>query len=92
MLKILYSTGIRVGELVNIKVNDIDFYDCSIKIFGKGAKERIVFFSADILNSINHYLKTGRIAILKNKQSEFLFINKNTIITYVMQYTIIVIK
>lgn len=77
MLKILYSTGIRVGELVNIKVNDIDFYDCSIKIFGKGAKERIVFFSADILNSINHYLKAGRIAILKNKQSEFLFINKN---------------
>lgn len=77
MLETLYTTGIRVGELVNIKINDIDFYNCSIKILGKGSKERIVFFSNDILNSINHYMRNGRLNILKKRQSNYLFINKN---------------
>ena len=41
-LELLYSSGIRVGELVSIKLKDVDWQNCVIKIFGKGAKERIV--------------------------------------------------
>ena len=44
ILEVLYATGMRVGELEFIKITDINFYDNSIKILGKGNKERIVYF------------------------------------------------
>ena len=44
ILELLYATGMRVGELVNIKLNDIDLKEKYIKILGKGNKERIVYF------------------------------------------------
>lgn len=55
ILELLYSTGIRVSELVNIKLNDIS--GKTIKIVGKGNKERIVYFGDRCLNLINLYLK-----------------------------------
>ena len=56
ILEMLYSTGIRVSELVNIKLKDIDFTNRSIRITGKGNKERIVYFGHICLNLINRYL------------------------------------
>ena len=56
ILEIIYSTGIRVSELVNIKLNDISLGNKQIKILGKGNKERIVFFGSKCLNLINLYL------------------------------------
>ena len=53
ILEMLYATGIRVHELVTIKVKDIDFHNQTIKILGKGSKERIVVFCHicnDVLN------------------------------------------
>ena len=44
IVKLLYTTGIRVGELVKIKIQDIDIDNCTIRVFGKGSKEREVFF------------------------------------------------
>ena len=58
ILELLYSTGIRVSELVNIKLKDININDRSIKITGKGNKERIVYFGTICLNKINKYLHT----------------------------------
>ena len=54
IIRMLYSTGVRVSELVNIKINDIDFNERTIKIFGKGSKERIVVFG----NNTKEVLKT----------------------------------
>ena len=45
IILLLYSTGIRVSELVNIKIKDIDLRDRSIRVYGKGGKEREVFFN-----------------------------------------------
>ena len=56
LLELLYSTGIRVGELVNIKVKDIDLRKREIRILGKGNKERIVLFGSKCLELINKYL------------------------------------
>lgn len=77
ILEMLYATGIRVSELVNIKTNDIDKYNNSIKILGKGSKERIVFYGSFCEDILELYLKEGRKKILKNKTNEYLFINKN---------------
>jgi integrase/recombinase XerC len=77
ILEMLLATGCRVSELVNIKINDIDFNNHEIKILGKGNKERIVFFGSYCLASLNAYLKTARITLLDSKTSEYLFINNN---------------
>lgn len=77
ILEMLYATGIRVSELVNIKINDINKYNSSIKILGKGSKERIVFYGSFCEDILDIYLKDGRKELLKNKQNDYLLINKN---------------
>lgn len=77
ILEILYGSGVRVSELVNIKIKDIDFSNKTILIFGKGSKERIVSFGEPALDSINLYIKEGRKIYLDNKQSEYLIVGKN---------------
>lgn len=56
IIELLFSTGIRVSELVNIKIQDIDFYNFEIFILGKGNKERIVPFGSYALNAIKLWL------------------------------------
>ena len=77
ILEMLYATGIRVSELTNIKLNNIDKYNNSIKILGKGSKERIVFYGSFCEDRLNLYLNEGRKLILKNKQCDYLLINKS---------------
>ena len=76
ILEMLYATGIRVGELVNIKLNDIDHYNKSIKILGKGRKERIVFYGSFCEDILELYLHSGRKDLLKSS-NDYLFLNKN---------------
>lgn len=59
ILELLYSTGIRVSELVNIKLNDIDVEGQEIKIKGKGKKDRIVFFGDYAKDALINYLNTS---------------------------------
>lgn len=75
ILELLYDTGIRVSELVNIKINDINFSEKSIRILGKGNKERIVLFGLYALDAINLYINNGRKKILKGKENDYLIIN-----------------
>lgn len=76
ILEMLYATGIRVGELVNIKIKDIDTYNKSIKILGKGRKERIVFYGSFCEDILDLYLHSGRQKLLKTP-NDYLFLNKN---------------
>lgn len=77
ILEMLYATGVRVGELVLIKIKDIDKYNNSIRILGKGFKERMVFYGSFCEDILDIYLNDGRLKLLKGKESEYLFINKN---------------
>ena len=77
ILEVLYGSGVRVSELVNIKIKDMDFNNKTILIFGKGSKERIVSFGEPALDSINTYLKEGRKEYLGNKTSEYLIVGMN---------------
>ena len=76
LLELLYATGVRVGELVNIKVKDIDFNSRSILILGKGNKERVVTYGDYCHDALKQYLDSGYL-LLNNKNSEYLFLNKN---------------
>ncbi len=69
IIELLYATGIRVSELRNIKINDIDFNNKSIKVFGKGSKERIVFFGDYAYEAIKLYLDNREL------KSEYLILN-----------------
>lgn len=75
ILELLLATGTRVSELANIKISDIDFKNNEIKIFGKGSKERVVFFGNHAREKMYYYLKDARPKLLDGKFSEFLFIN-----------------
>lgn len=75
ILELLYSTGIRVSELINIKVKDINFSDKKILILGKGSKERYVLYGKTLKELLNLYLKESRPKL--NKNSEYLILNKN---------------
>lgn len=75
IIEMLYATGVRVSELVNIKISNIDKYNDSIKITGKGDKQRIVYFGSFCKHSLDMYLSDGR-RELDKKGSEYLFLNK----------------
>lgn len=76
ILEMLYATGVRVGELVNIKVSDIDLGRKNIIILGKGNKERFVTYGEYCEDSLKEYLKDGRLS-LNTKDSDYLFLNNN---------------
>ena len=76
ILEMLYATGVRVSELVHIKVSDINFYDHTITILGKGRKMRMVFYGSYCEDILNIYLHDGYKKLNKKRQ-EFLFLNKN---------------
>lgn len=82
ILEILYGSGVRVSELVNIKLKDIDFSERSILIFGKGSKERIVYFGEYAKEMIKLYMNSGRIELLDDINSDYLIVgNKKSKLT-----------
>ena len=74
ILEMLYATGVRVGELVSIKVSDINFSSRTILILGKGNKERIVPYGDYCEEILKLYLKDGYLS-LNNQNSPYLFFN-----------------
>ena len=70
IIEMLYATGVRVSELVNIKLNDIDFNNKRIIVCGKGNKERIVYYGDYAEEVLNKYLKTH-----VRKNNNYLFLN-----------------
>lgn len=77
ILEILYGSGVRVSELVNIKLKDINLNNKSILIYGKGSKERIVSFGDYAYEMILKYINEGRVNLLGNIKSDYLIVGKN---------------
>lgn len=71
IIEVLYSTGVRVNELTSMKIEDVDFNSGSIKVHGKGNKEREVYMSS----TANFYLK--RYLELRTQESEYVWISNN---------------
>lgn len=74
MLELLYATGLRISELLDLKLNDVDMENCVVRCLGKGSKERIVPIGEYVLFYLTKYLEY-RPKLSKNKRSEYLFLN-----------------
>lgn len=74
ILELMYATGVRVSEVINIKVYDIDFYNNSIKVLGKGSKERIVYYNEVVGDLLSKYMSIYD--SLNKKNLEYLFLNQ----------------
>ncbi|HAX17347.1 MAG TPA: site-specific tyrosine recombinase XerD [Actinobacteria bacterium] len=81
MFELIYSSGLRVSEIVNLKLNDIDYENSMIRFVGKGNKERIVPIGKTSQKFLLSYIKTARPKIhplnVNKKTSEYIFLNKN---------------
>lgn len=69
LIEMFYSTGCRVSEMINVKISDIDFTNKTIRIMGKGSKERIVYFGDYASKYLDNYIS-------KVKCDKYLFTNK----------------
>ena len=76
MLELLYSSGLRVSELVRIKLGDIHFDAGFVRIMGKGAKERVVPVNTRALEKVKRYMEEERPETLKKRQSPYLFVTR----------------
>ncbi len=76
IIELLYATGVRVSELVNIKIKDINREEKLIKVLGKGNKERMVIYNSHTKKALDTYLKDGY-NYFNKKSSEYLILNKN---------------
>lgn len=77
IIELLYATGIRVSELANISLNDINISDCEIKVKGKGSKERIVYFGEYAKKYLDDYINNSRSVLKSAKSSDKLLLNKD---------------
>jgi len=77
MLEMMYATGMRVSELINVKVFDIDFESDLVRIIGKGSKERVVPLGDYAIYYIKKYYLEERSKFLIKGENDYLFLNNH---------------
>ena len=76
MIELAYSSGLRVSELVDLKLGNLHLNNGFIEIFGKGNKERIVPVGEEAIYLINKYLETARLLYVNNKSKDYVFLTR----------------
>ena len=77
ILELLYSTGLRISELINLKFDNIMIDESLIKVMGKGSKERIVPLNDITTDYLKRYIEEVRPSMLKGIQTDFVFLNNH---------------
>jgi len=76
MIELLYAAGLRVSELVNLKIQDANLEAGFVRVFGKGSKERVVPIGLYAKEKISLYLEASRPSLLKTLVSPYLFVGR----------------
>ena len=76
MIELAYSSGLRVSELVDLKIKNLHLNNGFIEIFGKGNKERIVPVGEEAIYLINKYLESARLLYVNNKSKDYVFLTR----------------
>jgi integrase/recombinase XerC len=76
ILELLYASGLRVSELVSLDIEQVNLHSNEIRVWGKGAKERVVLMGEPAANALRTYLSQGRPELLGEKKSRAIFINR----------------
>lgn len=75
MFETLYATGMRVSEIINIKVQDVNLENMTIRVEGKGKKQRIVILNETAVSSLENYMENARIQLM-DELTDYLFLNQ----------------
>ncbi|HEY3250622.1 MAG TPA: site-specific tyrosine recombinase XerD [Ignavibacteria bacterium] len=75
ILEVMYACGLRVSEIINLKIPNVLFNDEVVRVFGKGSKERVVPIGASALEWINIYFTKSRVNLSKPYSEDYLFLN-----------------
>ena len=73
MLEVLYATGLRVTELVSLTLDEVNLREGSLRVFGKGSKERLIPLGEEAIAWLEDYLKTARPLLLGGQPGDVLF-------------------
>ena len=76
MIELMYASGLRVSELINIQFSQLSLQQGVVRVMGKGSKERLVPFGEVALSAIERYVKTARVNYLGDLSSDYLFISR----------------
>ena len=76
IFELLYSSGLRISEAVELECRDVDFENSFISVVGKGDKERIAPINDEVKRLLQKYLKNSRGMILGGRESDYLFVSK----------------
>ncbi len=76
MLEVLYATGIRVSELIGLKLNEVNFEMGFVIVYGKGSKERIVPIGEQAQEKLKVYMQHSRLLLLKSREAKELFVTR----------------
>ncbi len=76
LLELLYASGLRVSELVNLDLDRVNLTTNEIRVWGKGAKERVVLIGAPAARALTDYIEHGRPLLLGGKPTRALFVNR----------------
>jgi len=74
MMSLLYATGIRVSELIGLRVSDLDGEEGTLRVVGKGNKQRLIPVGREALAAVEAYRREGRPPLLKGRTTPFLFV------------------
>jgi integrase/recombinase XerD len=91
LLEVVYATGLRVSELIGLKMFELSLTDGLVRVFGKGSKERLVPLGEVAIDWLNRWLADGRPALLKGRNSDYVFVTarKSAVMTRQMAWTLI---
>lgn len=73
MLELIYATGLRVSELVNLELSMLNLQQGLVRVIGKGDKERIVPMGEEAIDALQQFLKDGRVTLLNGVKSDAVF-------------------
>ena len=76
LLELLYASGMRVSELENLNIEQLNMETNEIRVWGKGSKERMVLIGEPAAHALNNYLAQGRPALLGKKKTDAVFLNR----------------
>lgn len=76
ILELLYAAGLRLSEIVTLDLNDVDLVSRQIRVWGKGAKERMVLMGRPAAEALKLYIKLGRIKLQGRADTQALFLNR----------------
>ena len=77
LLELLYATGLRISELINLEFKNIDLNECIVRIMGKGSKERIVPINDLAIKYLKIYVKDYRHKLVKTEQNNYVYLNNH---------------